>query len=44
MLGKVTKYEHKRKVISKVMDKSMRGGHIVPPNTPPPPPPPPYVK
>ena len=23
MLGKVTKYEHKRKVVSKVMDKSM---------------------
>ena len=33
MLGKVTKYEHKRKVFSKVMDKSMRGGgaHCAPP-------------
>ena len=32
MFGKVTKYEHKRKVISKVMDTSMGGGHIVPPH------------
>ena len=37
MLGKVTKYEHKRTIISKVMEKSMGGGTMCPSPAPPPP-------